>query len=86
MGFITSFYFYIIFFFKKKKALSLSSSGASSEKRTALAKAKLPRSLKLTHSWQAKPIFIETGVLFSLGELKDLLTSPSGYLSPLGYL
>lgn len=61
----------------KKKALSLSSSGAPSEKRMALAKAKL-LSLELTYSWQAKPFFKEIWILLYLEELKDFQRSILG--------
>lgn len=87
MGSLILFYFYIIKCFsqkkkkkKEKKALSLPSSEEFSEKRTALARAKL-LSLELTYSWQTKPFFFfikEIQVLLALEELKDFLRSPLG--------
>lgn len=64
---------------KEKKALSLPSSEEFSEKRTALARAKL-FSLELTYSWQTKPFFFikEIQVFLALEELKDFLRSPLG--------
>ena len=68
---------FFFFFKKKKKALSLSSSGAPSEKRMALARAKL-LSLELTYSSQAKPFFKEIWILLYLEELKDFQRSTLG--------
>lgn len=67
----------LFFFFFLKKALSLTSSGAPSEKRMALARAKL-LSLELTYSWQAKPFFKEIWILLYLEELKDFQRSTLG--------
>ena len=67
----------LFFFFFLKKALYLTSSGAPSEKRMALARAKL-LSLELTYSWQAKPFFKEIWILLYLEELKDFQRSTLG--------